>query len=136
MSAEPYSGRRALITGGLGFIGSNLAHYLVKHGATVTVVDSLDPRAGGKLANIEDIEEQVEVIAADIGNFDSVAGAVARCDVIYHCAAHTSHPYSMRDPQRDIEVNCIGTINVLEALRRFRPAAKMVYVGTSTQIGE
>ncbi len=136
MNIDSLSGRRALITGGLGFIGSNLAHYLVERDAQVTIIDSLDPRSGGQLANLNGIEDQVELIITDIRSFDSVAMATYRADLIFHCAAHTSHPYSMRDPQRDIEVNCIGTINILEALRRFRPSARMVYVGTSTQIGE
>jgi UDP-glucose 4-epimerase len=128
-------GGRAVVTGGLGFIGSNLAHALAAAGRPVTIIDSLDPRSGGDIANLDGLDGRAEVVAADICHFETVAREVGAADVVFHCAAHTSHPYSMRDPQRDIEVNCIGTINVLEAVRRFRPQSALVYVGTSTQIG-
>lgn len=130
-----FAGHRVVITGGLGFIGSNLAHSLVEGGAEVAIIDSLDPRSGGDIANILGIDDKVELVSADICDFEAVASVVQRGDYLFHCAAHTSHPYSMRDPQRDVTVNCIGTLNVLEALRRVQPAARMVYVGTSTQIG-
>ena len=130
-----FAGQRVVITGGLGFIGSNLGHFLVEAGAEVVIIDSLDPRSGGHIGNIKGIENRVSVVSADICQFDAVAAIVQQASHVFHCAAHTSHPYSMRDPQRDVEVNCIGTINVLEALRRFSPTARLVYVGTSTQIG-
>jgi len=132
---EVFAGKRVVVTGGLGFIGSNLAHSLVGGGADVTIVDSLDPRSGGDIANLNGIDDCVELVSADICEFDVMASVVQNASYLFHCAAHTSHPYSMRDPQRDVSVNCIGTLNVLEALRRFQPAAQMVYVGTSTQIG-
>ena len=131
-----FTGKRCVVTGGLGFIGSNIVHYLVEAGAEVYIIDSLDTRSGGDIHNIEGIEDRVELMSADIVNFDPVATIVERAAYVFHCAAHTSHPYSMRDPQRDIEVNCIGTVNLLEAIRRFRPTARLVYVGTSTQIGQ
>ena len=130
-----FVGQRVVITGGLGFIGSNLAHSLVETGAEVVIIDSLDPRSGGDIANIRGIDDRVELVSADICEFDAVASVVQNAAHLFHCAAHTSHPYSMRDPQLDVTVNCIGTLNVLEALRRFQPGARMVYVGTSTQIG-
>lgn len=138
MSSDTFgklSGHRVVITGGLGFIGSNLAHSLVEAGAEVTILDSLDPRSGGDINNIRGIEDRVELVSGDICEFDAVATVVQQAAYLFHCAAHTSHPYSMRDPQLDVTVNCIGTLNVLEALRRFQPGAQMVYVGTSTQIG-
>ena len=132
---ELLSGKRAVVTGGLGFIGSNLVHALVDIGAYVTVIDSLDPRSGGDIANIQGIEDKIDLVSADICEFEAVASVVQNAAYVFHCAAHTSHPYSMRDPQLDVSVNCIGTLNVLESVRRLRPNAKMVYVGTSTQIG-
>ncbi len=138
MSSEVFrklSGHRVVITGGLGFIGSNLAHSLVEGGAEVAIIDSLDPRSGGDINNIKGIEDRVELVSGDICEFNAVATVVQHAAYLFHCAAHTSHPYSMRDPQLDVTVNCIGTLNVLEALRRFQPGARMVYVGTSTQIG-
>ena len=132
---ELLSGKRAVVTGGLGFIGSNLVHALVDIGAYVTIIDSLDPRSGGDIANIQGIEDKIDLVSADICEFEAVASVVQNAAYVFHCAAHTSHPYSMRDPQLDVSVNCIGTLNVLESVRRLRPNAKMVYVGTSTQIG-
>ena len=132
---ELLSGERAVVTGGLGFIGSNLVHALVDIGANVTIIDSLDPRSGGDIANIQGIEDKIDLVSADICEFEAVASVVQNAAYVFHCAAHTSHPYSMRDPQLDVSVNCIGTLNVLESVRRLRPNAKMVYVGTSTQIG-
>ena len=129
------SGKRVVVTGGLGFIGSNLVHALIGLGADVVIIDSLDPRSGGDISNIQGIAERLDLVSADICEFEAVASVVQDASYVFHCAAHTSHPYSMRDPQLDVSVNCIGTLNVLEAVRRLRPSARVVYVGTSTQIG-
>jgi UDP-glucose 4-epimerase len=124
-----------LVTGGLGFIGSNLVHELVARGAIVTVYDNLDPSCGGNRNNLEGVEDHIELIGDDIRNFDALAAAVRGKQYVFHCAARTSHPGSMTDPVTDIAVNCTGTINLLEAVRRFQADAKIVHVGTSTQIG-
>ncbi len=129
------SGQRILITGGLGFIGSNLAYRCAELGARVTVYDSLDPRSGGNMHNVKGIEDELEIVVNDLRNFEGVSAAVRHKDIIFNCAAYTSHPQSMTDPLTDIEVNCKGTIHVLEAARRFNPEVKIVHVGTSTQIG-
>jgi len=128
-------GLRVLITGGLGFIGSNLAHRCLELGAKVTIYDFLDPRSGGNMQNVVTIEDQVEIIANDLRNFEGVSAAIRHKDVVFNCAAYTSHPHSMTDPVTDIEVNCRGTIHVLDAARRFNREVKIVHVGTSTQIG-
>lgn len=129
------AGQRVLITGGLGFIGSNLAHYYVGQGAQVTVYDCLDPKSGGNMHNLAGIEGAVSVVINDVRNFEALASAVRGEGVVFHCAAYTSHPNSMKEPLIDIDVNCKGTINLLEAARRFNPEVKIVHVGTSTQIG-
>ena len=129
------TGQRVLITGGLGFIGSNLAHRCVELGARVTIYDSLDPRSGGNMRNVAGIEKAVEIIASDLRNFEAISAAISHQDIVFHCAAYTSHPQSMADPLTDIDVNCKGTINVLEAARRFNTDARIVHIGTSTQIG-
>jgi UDP-glucose 4-epimerase len=134
-SPRNLGGQRILITGGLGFIGSNLAHRCTELGARVTIYDFLDPRSGGNMQNVAGIEDQVEIIANDLRNFEGVSTAIRHKDIVFNCAAYTSHPHSMTDPLTDIEVNCKGTIHVLEAARRFNPEAKIVHVGTSTQIG-
>jgi UDP-glucose 4-epimerase len=130
-----FQGKKILITGGLGFIGSNLAHKCVELGAAVSIYDCLDPRSGGNLYNVHGIRDTVEMIYHDIMNFDQVSQHMINKDIIFNCAASTSHPFSMREPWIDMNVNSGGVINVLEAIRRFNPTAKLVHVGTSTQLG-
>jgi UDP-glucose 4-epimerase len=128
-------GQRVLITGGLGFIGSNLAHRCLELGAEVTIYDCLDPRSGGNMQNVRDIRDDVRVILNDIRNFEGICSVILNKDIVFNCAAYTSHPNSMKEPLIDIDVNCKGVINLLEAARRFNPEVKLVHVGTSTQIG-
>ena len=128
-------GQKVLITGGLGFIGSNLAHRCLELGAEVTIYDCLDPRSGGNVHNIEDIQNDIYLIKDDIRNFERLRGCIVDHDVLFNCAAYTSHPNSMKEPLIDIDVNCKGVINVLEASRHHNRDIKLVHVGTSTQIG-
>jgi len=130
------SGQKILITGGLGFIGSNLAHKCLELGAEVTVFDCLDPRSGGNLYNIKDIQDSMEVFFHDILNFDLISQCVIHKDVIINCAASTSHPFSMREPWIDLDVNSRGAINLLEAVRRYNRNVKFIHLGTSTQLGK
>lgn len=129
------SGKRVLVTGGLGFIGSNVARRCLDLGAKVTVYDCLDPRSGGNMYNVHGIEADLELVLNDIRNFEGVSAVVRNKDVLVSCAAYTSHPNSMKDPLTDIDVNCKGVINLLEAARRFNAEMKIVHIGTSTQIG-
>jgi UDP-glucose 4-epimerase len=129
-------GKRILITGGLGFVGSNLAHRCLELGAQVAIYDCLDPKSGGNMQNIQEIKNSVEVILNDIRNFEGLSACIQRRDIVFSCAAYTSHPNSMKEPLIDIDVNCKGMINILEAARRFNPDLKIVHVGTSTQIGQ
>jgi len=128
-------GKRVLITGGFGFIGSNLAHKCLELGAEVTIYDCLDPRSGGNLYNIHDIQNSVELSFQSILNFDEVSKHVINKDIIFNCAASTSHPFSMREPWIDMDVNSRGVINLLEAIRRFNRDIKFIHLGTSTQLG-
>jgi UDP-glucose 4-epimerase len=128
-------GKRVLVTGGLGFIGSNLAMACLEQGAEVTIYDCLDPRSGGNMYNIAPIERDVRVVLNDIRSFEGVSAVIRGHDVVFNCAAFTSHPNSMKEPLVDIEVNCMGVINILEAIRRFNPSCRMIQIGTSTQIG-
>jgi UDP-glucose 4-epimerase len=136
MQLPNLSGEKVLITGGLGFIGSNLARRCLELGAETTVYDCLDPRSGGNIFNVRDIEKSLHIVLNDIRNFEGISAAVRDHQIIFSCAAYTSHPNSMKDPLIDIDVNCKGVINVLEAARRFNAEAKIVHVGTSTQIGK
>jgi UDP-glucose 4-epimerase len=132
---EAMKGKRVLITGGLGFIGSNLAIRCLELGAEVTVYDCLDPRSGGNMFNIASIENDVRIILNDIRSFEGVSACIRGHDLLFNCAAFTSHPNSMKEPMVDIDVNCKGVINILEAIRRFHPSCRLVQIGTSTQIG-
>jgi UDP-glucose 4-epimerase len=129
-------GQRILITGGLGFIGSNIARTCLELGAQVTVFDSLDPRSGGNLYNVHSIRDHIELCHHDILNFDQVSEHIIDKDIIFNCAASTSHPFSMREPWIDLDVNGRGVINLLEAIRRFNRDAKLIHLGTSTQLGK
>jgi UDP-glucose 4-epimerase len=133
---SPLKDKRILITGGLGFIGSNLAHRCLELGAEVTIYDCLDPRSGGNMHNVKDIEKAIRIELNDIRNFEGLSAYIRDKDMVFSCAAYTSHPQSMKEPFIDIDVNCKGVINLLEAARRFRPDVKIVHVGTSTQIGK
>ena len=128
-------GKRVLVTGGLGFIGSNVARRCLELGAQVTIYDCLDPRSGGNMFNLHGVESEMELVVNDIRNFDGVCAAVRNKDILVSCAAYTSHPNSMKDPLTDIDVNCKGVINLLEATRRFNAEMKIIHIGTSTQIG-
>jgi UDP-glucose 4-epimerase len=128
-------GLKVLITGGLGFIGSNLAHKCVELGAQVTIYDCLDPRSGGNIYNIKGIEDSVELCFHDILNFGQLSRHITGKDIVFNCAASTSHPFSMREPWIDMDVNSRGVINLLEAVRRFNRDVRFVHLGTTTQLG-
>ncbi|MFC1764320.1 NAD-dependent epimerase/dehydratase family protein [Planctomycetota bacterium] len=128
-------GQRVLITGGLGFIGSNLAHKCVQLGAQVTIFDCLDPRSGGNLYNIHSIRDSVKLALHDILTFDHVSEYVMNTEIIFNCAASTSHPFSMREPWLNLDINGRGVINLLEAVRRFNREVRFIHLGTTTQLG-
>lgn len=125
-----YRGRRVMITGGLGFIGSNLAHHLVALGADVLLVDSLLHDYGGNLFNIAGITDRVAVSNVDLRDRDAVSRLVVDRDVIFNLAGQVSHIDSMRDPYEDLDVNCRSHLSLLEACRHHNPAVKVVYAGT------
>ncbi|RMD97529.1 MAG: SDR family NAD(P)-dependent oxidoreductase [Calditrichaeota bacterium] len=131
-----FRGKNVLITGGLGFIGSNIAHKLVKHQANVTLFDAcLDPY-GWNPANIRQIESRVKFIKGDVRDFDALKKAVEGQHLIYHLAAQVGREISMEDPWMDTNINCNGTLNLLEICRKWNPGAKIVYAGSRGQIGE
>ena len=130
-----YAGRRVMITGGLGFIGSNLAHQLVALGAEVVLVDSLLPDYGGNPFNISGIEHAVRVNIADVRDENTMNCLVREHDVIFNLAGQVSHIDSMRDPQTDLDINCRGQLTLLEACRRHNPGVKVVYAGTRQVYG-
>lgn len=127
--------KKILILGGLGFIGSNLAEKCLEMGVHVTIYDNLDANSGGNLFNIKSFREDVELIVGDIINFEHLVQVVIDKDIIINCAASTSHPYSMREPWLNLDVNGRGVINILESIKRVNRNARFVHVGTTTQLG-
>ena len=133
---EFYRGRRVMVTGGLGFIGSNLARRLVALGADILLVDSLIDDYGGHLFNIDGIESQVRVNIADIRQATTMNYLVRDREVIFNLAGQVSHIDSMRDPYTDLEINCRSQLTLLEACRNHNPAAKVVFAGTRQVYGK
>jgi UDP-glucose 4-epimerase len=125
-----FARRRALITGGLGFIGSNLARRLVELGCRVTLVDSLHPDLGGNRANVDAIADQVEIVIRDVRDVDGLQPLVAGQDFLFNLAGQSSHLASMQDPFTDLEHNCRTALAVLEACRRYNPEVRIVYAST------
>jgi UDP-glucose 4-epimerase len=129
------SGPRILVTGGLGFIGSNLARRLVADGASVVLCDALIEGYGGNPANIAEIRNAVEVDRSDVRDSGAMERLVAGCDVVYHLAAQVSHVMSLSNPYPDIDINIKGTAVLLEACRKRNPGALVVRSGTRGQYG-
>jgi UDP-glucose 4-epimerase len=133
---EFYRGRRVLITGGLGFIGSNLAHTLVELGAEVLVMDSLIPDSGANFFNIDDIAPRIRVNIADVRQESTMNHLVRDREVIFNLAGQVSHIDSMRDPYTDLEINCRSQLSILEACRKNNPRVKVVFAGTRQVYGK
>jgi UDP-glucose 4-epimerase len=133
---ESFEGKKVLVTGGLGFIGSNLARALVPLGAEVLLVDSLLPDYGGNLFNLEGIENQIKVNIADVRDANSMQYLVGGQDVIFNLAGQVSHVDSMQDPMTDLEINCRSQLAILEACRRVNPAVRILYASTRQIYGK
>jgi UDP-glucose 4-epimerase len=130
-----YRGRRVMITGGAGFIGSNLAHQLVALGARVLLIDSLLSEYGGNLFNVADIEDAVRLNIADIRQQSTMNYLVRDIDVIFNLAGQVSHIDSMTDPYTDLDINCRSQLSLLEACRHNNPGVKVVFAGTRQVYG-
>ena len=136
MSAANFAGKHALITGGLGFIGSNLAQRLVDLGAEVMLVDSLIPEYGGNLFNVRHIADRVRVNISDVRDEHSMRYLVQGQDYLFNLAGQTSHLDSMNDPFTDLEINCRAQLSILEACRKYNPAVKIVFASTRQIYGK
>ncbi|HTL61927.1 MAG TPA: NAD-dependent epimerase/dehydratase family protein [Nitrospira sp.] len=131
-----FHGKQVLITGGLGFIGSNLAHRLVRSGAIVTLIDSLIPEYGGNLFNIAEIAGQVHVNISDVRDEHSLRYLVCGKDFLFNLAGQTSHLDSMQDPYADLDINCRAQLSILEACRKYNAGIKVVFASTRQLYGK
>jgi dTDP-glucose 4,6-dehydratase/UDP-glucose 4-epimerase len=136
MSTSHYSGKKVLITGGLGFIGSNLARALLAIGAEVTLVDSLIPQYGGNLFNINDICDEVTVNVCDVRDPFAMAYLLQGKDYLFNLAGQTSHLDSMTDPETDLNINAAAQLSILEACRKANPGIKIVFASTRQLYGK
>lgn len=132
---EHFEGSNVLITGGLGFIGSNLAIRLVDLGANVTLVDSLIPEYGGNLFNIEPIKDKVRINISDVRDQFSMRYLVQGQDYLFNLAGQTSHLDSMHDPFTDMEINCRAQLSILEACRLRNAKVRIVFASTRQVYG-
>ena len=130
-----YSGKEILITGGLGFIGSNLARRLVSQGANLTLVDSLIPQYGGNTFNIDDIKNKVAVNVCDVRDTFAMEHLIQGKDYLFNLAGQTSHLDSMTDPHTDLDINAAAQLSILEVCRKVNPDIKIVFASTRQLYG-
>jgi UDP-glucose 4-epimerase len=135
MTASSFAGRRALVTGGAGFIGSALAIALVEKGADVTVVDAMIEGYGGNMFNLEPVRGRIAFHASDIRDARAMNELVEGQDVVFHLAGQVDHVLSLTDPFPDIDMNIKGTAVLMEAVKHHAPGARVVYTGTRGQYG-
>ncbi len=135
MAVKSFKDKNVLITGGLGFTGSNLAIRLAGLGARVTLVDAMLPGYGGNPFNIEPVKEKVRVNYSDIRDPNAMNWLVRGMDYVFHLAGQVCHVMSLTDPFPDIDINIKGTAVVMEALRNHNPHATVIYTGTRGEYG-
>src|SRR5680860_1368404 len=133
---ESYRNKNVLITGGAGFIGSNLTIKLCGLGANVLVVDSLIEDYGGNLFNLEPVKDKIKLNIADVRTFPTMLYLVKDQDYIFNLAGQVSHTDSMLDPWEDLEINCKSQLTILEACKKNNKDVKIVYAGTRQQYGK
>ncbi len=136
MNDKIYSGKHVLVTGGMGFIGSNLVKKLVSLGAEVTVVDSLLPLYGGNVFNLQNYENLITVNISDVRDPHAMAYLIKGKDFLFNLAGQTSHLDSMTDPHTDLEINASAQLSILEACRLNNPGIKVVFASTRQLYGK
>ena len=129
------AGKRVMITGGLGMIGSTIARRLVMHGAQVTIVDSCIEPFGANMFNIVDIKDRISINVSDIRDKESMKVLVRDKDIIFNLAGQVSHNDSMENPYLDADINYIGHLNVLECIRKYNRTCIVLHAGSRLQFG-
>ncbi len=135
LNEEAFQGKRVLVTGGLGFIGSNLSVRLVELGAKVTIVDNMMPRLGGNLFNVKEIMDHIQINFSDVRDEHSMDYLVKDQDFIFHLAGQVNHVDSIRNPIQDLDINCRGTLVLLESCRKYNREVKVIFSGTRGEYG-
>jgi UDP-glucose 4-epimerase len=133
---DAFKGKRVLVTGGLGFIGSNLSIRLVELGAELLLVDSLIPEYGGNLFNITNIQNKVRINISDVRDEHSMRYLVQGQDYLFNLAGQTSHVDSMQDPYTDLEINAKAQLFILESCRKYNPDIKIIFASTRQIYGK
>ena len=135
-TTHSYAGKKILITGGLGFIGSNLARALLAQGAEVTLVDSLIPQYGGNQFNVADIRKRITVNITDVRDSFAMTHLLQGQDYLFNMAGQTSHMDSMHNPQTDLDINVTAQLSILEVCRKVNPEIKIVFASTRQLYGK
>ena len=130
------SNKNILITGGLGFIGSNLARRLLECGNSVVVVDSLITEYGGNLRNLHDIRDKIVINLSDVRDPFSINQLIKGQDYLFNLAGQTSHLDSMNDPFTDLDINAKAQLSILEACRMNNPNIRIVFASTRQIYGK
>ena len=131
----PFTDKKVLITGGMGFIGSNLARRLVGYENRVTVVDSMSPQYGGNSRNLEGLMDKISVSLSDIRDEESIKEIIKDQDYIFNLAGQTSHLDSMENPFTDLDINAKAQLSILEASRKVNPEVRIVFASTRQVYG-
>ncbi len=132
---KAFKGKKVLVTGGLGFIGSNLAARLVDLEAKVTLVDNMMPRLGGNLFNVKGIMDHLTINFSDVRDAHSMDYLVKGHEIIFHLAGQVNHVDSIRNPIQDLDINCRGTLVLLESCRKNNQESKIIFAGTRGEYG-
>ncbi len=136
---KEFENKKILITGGLGFIGSNLAHKLIQlNPQRIVVVDSLIPECGGNEHNLDKIKEEIDIFNVDIRQTKTMDAIIRslKPDFIFNLAGLLSHTESLKDPKKDAEINAWAQYNILEPCKINKNKVKIIYAGTRGQYGK
>ncbi len=134
--SKDITNKKIIITGGLGFIGSNLTRRLVEQGNTITVVDSLIPEYGGNLRNLHDIQDKITISLSDVRDVNAINDLISGQDYLFNLAGQTSHLDSMQDPITDLDINAKAQLSILEACRKSNPSIRIVFASTRQIYGK
>ncbi len=134
--SQRFTGKKVLITGGLGFIGSSLARRLLSEGAAVTLMDSLIPQYGGNVFNVHDIKDRVTINITDVRDSHAMDYLIQGQDYLFNLAGQTSHLDSMTDPRTDLDINASAQLSILEACRKHNPGIRIVFASTRQIYGK